>query len=82
MQTYILLNCVPGTEKETITHVKSLDGVVEINGIWGKYDIIVKVSHNTPIGLDKVVGVLRHIENITSSFTMPVLFGQGGSIDD
>ena len=82
MQTYILLTCNPGHEKETITHLKSIDGIVEVNGIWGKYDIFVKVSHNTPIGLDKIVAIIRNMENITSTYTLPVLFGQGGSIDD
>ena len=82
MQTYILLTCDPGHEKETITHLKSIEEIVEVNGIWGEYDIFVKVSHNTPVGLDKVVAIIRNMENITGTFSMPVLFGQGGSIDE
>ena len=82
MQTYILLTCNPGYEKEIITHLKSMKEVTEINGIWGKYDIFIKVSHGTPLGLDKMVEIFRNIENITSTYTLPVLFGQGGSIDD
>ena len=82
MQTYILLTCNPGHEKETITHLKSMKDIVEVNGIWGKYDIFLKVSHNTPVGLDKIIETLRRVENITSTYTMPVLFGQGGSIND
>jgi len=59
-----------------------MDDVIEINGIWGKYDIFVKVSYEDPFALDKIVEKLRKIENITKTFTMPVLYGQGGSIDD
>ena len=59
-----------------------MEEIVEINGIWGKYDIFLKVSHNTSIGLNKVVETLRRVENITSTYTLPVLFGQDGSIDD
>lgn len=82
MEAYILINCNTGREKEIITHLKSMNEVVEINGIWGKYDIFVKVSYDDPFGLDKIVEQLRKIENLTSTFTMPVLYGQGGSIDD
>jgi len=82
MQTYILLTCDPGHEKEIITHLKSMSQVMEINGVWGKYDIFLKVSHDAESGLDKIVETLRHIDNITSTYTMPILFGQGGSIDD
>lgn len=33
-------------------------------------------------GLDKIIETLRPVENITSTYTMPILFGQGGDIDD
>ena len=55
---------------------------MEVNGVWGKYDIFLKVEHDAEYGLDKFVEILRKIENITSTYTMPILFGQGGTIDD
>jgi len=82
MQTYILLTCKPGHEKEIIVHLKSMDYVVEVNGIWGKYDIFLKVRHDAESGLDKIIETLRHVENITSTYAMPILYGQGGSIED
>ncbi|MDH3489735.1 MAG: Lrp/AsnC ligand binding domain-containing protein [Nitrosopumilus sp.] len=82
MQTYILLTCEPGHEKEIIIHLKSMDGVIEVNGIWGKYDIFLKVHHDAESGLDRIIETLRHVENITSTYTMPILYGQGGSIED
>ena len=82
MQAYILLNCEPGSEKETITELKKFPEIVEINGIWGKYDIFLKVFSQEPPGIDKIVEKLRSIKKITNTFTMPVLYGQGGTIDD
>ncbi|NND86248.1 MAG: Lrp/AsnC ligand binding domain-containing protein [Nitrosopumilus sp.] len=82
MQTYILLTCNPGHEKEIITLLKSMDFTLEVNGIWGKYDIFLKVRHDLESGLDKIIDTLRNVENITSTYTMPILFGQGGTIDD
>lgn len=81
MQAYILLNCVPGLERETIIEVKKISEVEEVNGIMGRYDIIVKVASSEPDGIDKVVRKIRTIKNVTASYTMPVLYGQGGSID-
>ncbi|GKS67477.1 AsnC family transcriptional regulator [Nitrosarchaeum sp.] len=77
MQTYILLTCNPGHEKEVITHLRSIKGVLEVSGIWGEYDIFLKVEHDAEFGLDRFVEILRKIENITSTYTMPILFGQG-----
>ena len=47
----------------------------------GKYDIFVKLYSNSPDGLDHAVSKLRRI-NIIDSHTLPVIFGQGGSIDE
>ncbi len=59
-----------------------MDDVLEVNGIWGKYDIFLKVTHDANFGLDRIIERLRNVENITSTYTIPILFGQGGSIDD
>lgn len=82
MLSYILLTCNPGNEKEIITKIKRMKEVVEVNGIWGKYDIFIKVSYDDPFEIDNIVARLRRIENVTNTYTMPVLYGQGGSIED
>lgn len=81
MQAYILLNCVPGLEREIIAELKKLPEVKEVNGVMGRYDIIVKVSSDEPEVIDKSVRKIRTVKQITGSYTMPVLYGQGGSID-
>lgn len=82
MQAYILLTCNSGAESGLIEKLKKLPEVVEINGIWGKYDIFLKVATDNPNGIDKVVSTLRTFHDITSSYTMHVLYGQGGTIDE
>lgn len=81
MQAYFLLTCNPGYEKEIISQIKNMREIIEINGIWGKYDIFVKASFENQSELHKIVEKLRSIKNITSTDTMPVLYGQGGTID-
>ena len=82
MQAYILLNCNVGAELDLISEMKKLPEVTEVNGIWGKYDIFLKVCSEDPDGIDQIVSKLRNHKGITKSYTFPVLYGQGGTIDD
>ncbi|QLH03342.1 AsnC family transcriptional regulator [Nitrosopumilus cobalaminigenes] len=82
MQAYVLVTCNSGSESSIISEFKELPEVIEINGIWGKYDIFLKVSDPDPSKMDQVVQRLRNHPDITDSYTMHVLYGQGGTIDD
>jgi len=78
--SYILLNCSPGSEEEVISQIISLAGVIEVNGVFGKYDVFVKVSAENPDAMEKIVSQIRKIK-VISSHTLPVVYGQGGTID-
>jgi hypothetical protein len=81
MLAYILVNCVPKSEKEIISEITKFSEVVEVNGIMGKYDIFVKVTSENPHGIDSAINKIRSINGITFTYTMPVIYGQGGTID-
>ena len=80
MLSYILLNCSPGSEIEVISEISPLAGVIEVNGVFGKYDVFVKVSAENPDEMAKIVSQIRKIK-VISSLTLPVVYGQGGTID-
>jgi len=80
MISYILLNCSPGSEAEVISGISSLVGVIEVNGVFGKYDVFVKISSENPDAMDTIVSQIRKIK-VISSHTLPVVYGQGGTID-
>lgn len=82
MQSYVLLTCNTGSESNIIAELKKIPEVVEINGIWGKYDIFLKIATDDPQGIDKVISKIRTFKDITSTYTMHVLYGQGGTIDE
>ena len=82
MQAYILLKCQIGAELSLIAELKKIPEVAEINGIWGKYDIFLKVCADEPEEIDRVVGKIRVSNGVTESYTMHALYGQGGSIDE
>ena len=39
---YVLINCELGSEESIIEQLKTLDGVVEVHGTFGAYDILAK----------------------------------------
>ena len=81
MLSYMLLNCSPGSEVEVISEISSLAEVMEVNGIMGKYDVFVKLSTENPDAMELAVSQIRKVKMI-SSHTLPVVYGQGGTIDN
>jgi DNA-binding Lrp family transcriptional regulator len=80
MLSYVLVTCQPGSEEGVISEIRTIPEVVEVNGTMGKYDIIVKLSAENPDKMELAVAQIRKI-GIIDSHTMPVLYGQGGTID-
>ncbi len=65
---------------EVISEISSFAGVIEVNGVFGKYDVFVKISAENPDEMAKIVSQIRKIK-VFSSHTLPVVYGQGGTID-
>ena len=82
MIAYILVTCMPGNEKDVIKNIKSIPNVIEVNGIMGKYDVFVKITSNDPAQVDSTISKVRNVANVTSTITMPAIYGQGGTLDD
>ena len=82
MQAYILIKCNTGNESSIISEFKELPEVNEINGVWGKYDIFLNASTYDPQGIDNIIKRLRNHPDVTDTYTMHVLYGQGGNIDE
>ena len=80
MLSYMLLNCSPGSETEVISEISVLPGVTEVNGVLGKYDVFVKICADNPDAMEMTVSKIRKVKMI-SSHTLPVVYGQGGTID-
>lgn len=80
MLSYMLLNCSPGSEEEVISEIGSITGVVEVNGVLGKYDVFVKISSDNPDAMEMTLSQIKKVKMI-SCHTLPVVYGQGGTID-
>jgi DNA-binding Lrp family transcriptional regulator len=82
MIAYILVLCVPGNEKDVISKIKEIPDVVEVNGVMGKYDVFVKIQSNDAMKVDTTISKVRSVGHVTSTVTMPAIYGQGGTVDD
>ncbi len=82
MIAYILVTCIPGNEKEVIAKMKDLPNVVEVNGVMGRYDVFVKIQASDTTKVDATISKVRNVAHVTSTVTMPVIYGQGGTVDE
>jgi DNA-binding Lrp family transcriptional regulator len=76
---YVLLNSDLGSDESIITKVKEiLDNEENINyevqGVYGVYDIVLKVSSNNTDNLRSVItNKIRKIDKVQSTLTMMVI---------
>ena len=74
---YILINCELGSEESIIQELKNLDGVIEVHGTFGAYDILAKIESSTVDALrETITWKIRKIDQIRSTLTLMGIEGQ------
>jgi DNA-binding Lrp family transcriptional regulator len=75
---YVLINCDLGSEDSIIGELKKSVQTVEVNGVYGVYDIVAKVRADTMENLrETITWQVRKIDKVRSTLTMIVIEGQG-----
>jgi DNA-binding Lrp family transcriptional regulator len=68
---YVMINCEAGYETSVLEKVKELDGVKEIRGTIGSYDIITKIETETTEQLRDLISMkIRRIPEILTTTTL------------
>ena len=76
-EAYILINCEIGSEEDVIAALKSVDGIKEVHGTFGAYDILAKVESPTVEALrESITWKIRKIDQIRSTLTLMGIEGQ------
>ena len=76
-EAYILINCEIGSEEEVITALKNVDGVKEVHGTFGAYDILAKIESSQVEDLrETITWKIRKIDKIRSTLTLMGIEGQ------
>jgi len=77
VSAYVLINCDIGSEEDVISHLKTIDGVKEVHGTFGAYDVIVEIESDNKENLrDAITWKIRKIERIRSTLTLMTIAGQ------
>ena len=75
---YVLINCDLGSEEAVISELKLIDGVIEVHGTFGAYDILAKVESSLVEKLrETITWKIRKIIKIRSTLTLMGIEGQG-----
>jgi len=70
---YVLISCEVGTEKSILDELKSLESAKEVSGLFGSYDIIVKLEAASEEELeDIVISKIRNLKKIRTTVTLIV----------
>ena len=68
---YVLLTCDLGHEEAIIENLEHIDSVKEVRGVYGAYDIIVKVENSEIDKLREVImWNIRKLEHVRSTLTL------------
>ncbi len=71
---FVMINAELGSEKALIKELRSIEGVVEANEVYGVYDIVVKVDLPTMDKLKEVISrKIRGLSGVRSTLTMMVI---------
>jgi DNA-binding Lrp family transcriptional regulator len=74
---YVLINCDLGSEEAVISEIKLIDGVIEVHGTFGAYDILAKVESSLVEKLrETITWKIRKIARIRSTLTLMGVQGQ------
>ena len=74
---YILINCELGSEESIIQQLNNIDGVLEVNGTFGAYDILAKIASPAVETLREIITwKIRKIGQIRSTLTLMGIEGQ------
>ena len=76
-EAYVLINCEIGSEEKVIEELKTIDGVKEVHGTFGAYDILAKVESDQVETLrETITWKIRKIDKIRSTLTLTGIEGQ------
>jgi DNA-binding Lrp family transcriptional regulator len=75
---FVLVKSKMGHEMEVLNDILKIDGVKEVLGTYGQYDIFVKVHGSTLDKVEKIITKkIRRVRNVISTITLSAIPDQG-----
>jgi len=77
VSAYVLINCDIASEEDVISHLKTIDGVKEVLGTFGVYDVVAKIESDDVDKLrDTILWKIRKLDRVRSTLTLMTIAGQ------
>lgn len=74
---FVLVKSAIGHEMEVMNDILKIDGVKEVMGTFGQYDIFVKVQSDKKGETEKIITKqIRKVQHVVSTTTLPAIPGQ------
>lgn len=74
---FVLVKSNMSHEMEVMNDILKIEGVKEVMGTYGQYDIFVKVQVPSRSEIEKIIKKIRSVRNVVSTTTLPVIPSQG-----
>jgi DNA-binding Lrp family transcriptional regulator len=65
-----MVKVVPGQEKAVYSALQSIDGIKDVYHVFGEFDFVVIIEVEGLSMLNKLVDVIREIDNVTATQTV------------
>ena len=74
---FVLVKSKIGHEMEVMNNILKINGVKEVMGTYGQYDIFVKVQSSSRKEIEKIITKeIRSVPNVVSTTTLPAIPSQ------
>jgi len=71
---FVLVKSKIGHEMEVMNNILKINGVKEVTGTYGQYDLFVKVQAPTRNEIEKIITKeIRHVPKVVSTTTLPTI---------
>lgn len=68
---YLLIKLVPGLESDTLSQIRAIPGIIDLNLVFGQWDAIAIAETNSLFELAKViVGEVRSLQGVQDTTTL------------
>jgi len=68
---YVMINCEMGSESSVIEKIKPIEGVQEVAGVFGNYDVLVKIQTQSIDEMSRdIITNIRRLEKIRCTTTL------------
>ncbi len=70
-KAFVAIHCETGKESQTIRKLLEIQGIKNVTGVLGLYDIIVEIESKDSVSLEKIItGQIRKVPHVLSTMTL------------